>query len=347
MLAAVLVGLLLVGCGGEVQSGRPPPSISSAPLPTPTSVPPPASATTGSAPDPDPRRHVLAISVDGLNPDVLEAHPGRFPALRRLLTEGAATLNARTAVEKTVTLPNHTGMLTGRRIDAAQGGHGLLWNDSRPEQRVPGAGRGVASIFTQAARADLDTALFTGKEKFGTFDTSWPIEEYVYEEDHTDLAEAVAEDLRTEDRDLTFLHLALTDEVGHRRGFMTPAYRQAVDEVDRTLADLLEVVEEDPELQDDTVLVLTSDHGGLGREHGDPESIENYRVPFVVWGAGVAAGDLYELNPGYRDPGDGQPAYGGPQPIRNMDLANLVVALLDLKAVPGSEFGVDPALRIS
>ena len=42
------------------------------------------------------------------------------PTFHRLLDEGAGTLNARTEYEQTVTLPNHTGMMTGRRIDRGQ-----------------------------------------------------------------------------------------------------------------------------------------------------------------------------------------------------------------------------------
>ena len=58
----------------------------------------------------------------------------------------------------------------------------------------------------------------------------------------------------------------------------------------------------------------------------------------MVWGIGVARGtDLYALNPGdRRDPGVGRPTYAGVQPIRNGEVANLVLDLLDLPSVPGS-----------
>ena len=71
-----------------------------------------------------PERFVVAISVDGLNPDAIrELGPERAPSFHRLLDDGAGTLNARTAVEMSVTLPNHTGMLTGRRIERKSGHH--------------------------------------------------------------------------------------------------------------------------------------------------------------------------------------------------------------------------------
>ena len=94
--------------------------------------------------------------------------------------------------------------------------------------------------------------------------------------------------------------------------------------------------------------MLTSDHGGYGASHGDPASLANYRVPFMVWGIGVARGaDLYSLNPGdRRDPGSGRPTYAGLQPIRNAEVANLVLDLLDLPSVPGSTTNTRQGLSV-
>ena len=70
----------------------------------------------------DPVNRVVAISVDGLNPRAIRVlGRSRTPNFHRMMRQGASTLNARTARELTLTLPNHTGMLTGRRIDARRG----------------------------------------------------------------------------------------------------------------------------------------------------------------------------------------------------------------------------------
>ena len=77
---------------------------------------------------------VLAISIDGLDASAAVRRLGVQAAaepLRAGTRAGASTLNARTERELTITLPNHTGMVTGRRIDAASGGHGVTWNDDR------------------------------------------------------------------------------------------------------------------------------------------------------------------------------------------------------------------------
>jgi len=85
-----------------------------------------------------------------------------------------------------------------------------------------------------------------------------------------------------------------------------------------------------------TLLVVTADSGGH-RHAASGRSLSNIQVPFVVWGHGVPAGtDLYDLNPAYRSPGAARPGYGGPQPIRTSDVANLVTGVLGYPVVSRS-----------
>ena len=324
----------------ETPPGSPTAAPSSAPASTPASEPVP--------PRKPRQRDVLAISVDGLNTRALDGF-GTDSAFGRLFGEGAATLNARTEVEQTVTLPNHAGMLTGRRIDADEGGHGVTWNDEVPGRTVPGPdGDGVASVFDVVHEAGGTTALFAGKDKFATFDRSWPdaIDEFEVDGDADELVDDAVSDLTTAKRRFTFLHLDLPDAAGHASGWMSPAYLAAVAETDQLLGELLDTVDATPRLSKRLVVVLTTDHGGLPgeKDHDDASDVEDYRIPFVVWGRGIRPADLYELNPDYADPGTGQPAYSGPQPVRNGDLANLVTELLGLGPVPGSELDADQDL---
>ncbi|MCR6033297.1 sulfatase-like hydrolase/transferase [Nocardioides sp. zg-579] len=292
-------------------------------------------------------RRVLAISVDGLNPAAL-ARLGeqRTPVLHRLLAQGASTRNARTARELTLTLPNHTGMVTGRRIDAAKGGHGVTWNTHRPGTTVQrAAGHAVASVFSVVRAASGESVVFTGKEKFTLFERSWPrgVDALTYEEDPLALVKAARRDLRHEDRALTFVHLATPDVAGHANGFMSRSYLDAVARADRLIGKLVRAVEGDAELRREVVVVLTADHGGRGAGHYDATRYADYRVPFLVWGRGIEAADLYRINPDRSAPGRSRTSYAGRQPVRNGDLANVVTRLLGLGPVPGSELGrTDP-----
>lgn len=298
---------------------------------------------------PDDRR-VLAISVDGLNPAALHRlGRGRTPTLHRLLAEGASTRDARTERELTLTLPNHTGMVTGRRIDPSRGGHGVTWNTHRPGTTVQrAAGHGVASVFSVVHAAGGESVVFTGKDKFTIFDRSWPagVTDLTYDEDPLALVKAARRDLRSEDRALTFVHLATPDVAGHEHGFMSRRYLEAVAATDAHIARLVRAVEADAELRREVVVVLTADHGGKGEDHFDPTRYADFRVPFLVWGPGIAPADLYALNPDRRAPGRSRTSYAGSQPVRNGDLANVVTGLLGLDPVPGSEFGVTDPLDV-
>lgn len=287
---------------------------------------------------------VIAVSIDGLNPAAIrELGADRTPTLHRLMAEGASTLNARTEREQTNTLPNHTGMVTSRRIDADSGGHGVVWNDERldPNTVQEAAGHPVASVFSVVDTRERDTALFASKEKFSLFERSWDaaIDAYVMRENNRRLVRRVRSDIADKARAFRFVHLSAPDVVGHEHGFMGAEYLDAVAATDRRLGRIVAAVESKGSLAGHTVVVVTADHGGRGVSHRDPTKLFNYRVPFIVWGATVAAGeDLYDLNPDYANPGRDRTSYAdAKQPVRNGAVANLATDLLGLDALPGSE----------
>lgn len=297
---------------------------------------------------------VIAISVDALNTTALRRlGPSGTPHLHALIDQGASTLNARTEVERTVTLPNHTGMVTGRRINASRGGHGVTWNDNRrrPATVHAAAGEDVESVFGVVHDSGGTTGLFASKTKFSLWRRSWrgDLDRTLIELRNDALVDALQQDVLAGPRTFRFLHLSLPDDVGHARGFMSPGYLRAVRRVDALVGQVVGTVDDEPSLAATTAIILTSDHGGRGSDHSDARSLANYRVPFVVRGPGVdAGGDLYELNPDYADPGRARVSYArARQPVRNGDLANLALDLLDLPSVPDSEHNAAQDLDVT
>jgi hypothetical protein len=288
---------------------------------------------------------VLVISVDGLASWAVT--PTAAPNLTGLLADGAGTLDARTEVEQTVTLPNHTGMVTSERVDAAAGGHGVTWNETEPGRNVA---PGVSSMFQVVHAAGGSSAVYAGKDKFELWTRAWPgtIDDFRISGDEDVSTDQAIASVRS-GRDLTFLHLKGPDELGHLSGWGSPAYLGAVTDADADIGRAIDAITADPDLADRMVVIVTADHGGVrGTDnHVDATSPQDYTIPFVVWGAGIADGDLYDLNPDYRDPGATRPTYDGPLPVRNADVANLVTGLLGLGPVPGSELDARQDLTVT
>jgi hypothetical protein len=279
------------------------------------------------------------------------------------MREGAWTFNARTEWGGTKTLPNHTGMLTGRRINAGTGGHGVTFNRDNGKTVHKAAGHGVASVFGVVHDHGGSTAMYSAKKKFKFFARTWnthggpdtvganngraKMDKVLVQGNNNRMVANLNNELKKRPRTFTFLHISLPDSAGHRYGFMSPRYLRAVKQTDRLIGSLLTTVAREPALRKHMLVVLTADHGGNGDGHDNPSRLQNYRIPFMAWGAGVPAGrDLYDINPTFRDPGRSRPGYRGRQPIRNGDVANLVTDVLDLPPVPGSEFDLPQTLDL-
>lgn len=317
---------------------------------------------------------VIFISVDGMRPDAVDAlGPEGAPTFYRLRKEGAYTSNARTDFTYTITLPNHTCMVTGRGVVGKEG-HGWIVNsDPKLGQNLHRNRKGyAASFFDVAHDHGLRTALFASKSKFSLYSDSFDgkngaddqtgenngkdkLDVFVAEEDTAKLVDQLIASFAADPADATMLHLRNCDSAGHSETWnLTPGspYLAALAKVDGLLGKLLDGIERSPEMKGKTWIILTADHGGLTgtKGHGESKERNNFTIPFYVWGPGVSAGkDLYALNTGTRlDPGAINPPYNAPKaPIRNGDAGNLILSLLKLPAIPGSTINAAQDLRVT
>jgi len=329
-------------------------------LPAPTAVAQPIS-------------HVIHISIDGLRPDVITAlGPTNLPNFYRLRAEGAFTDNARSDYDYTETLQNHTTQMTARGVLGVTG-HNWTNNTDPTAGQTLASNKGsyVVGVYDVAHDNGLRTGHYASKSKFSLFDTSWngvngapdltgpdngkdKIDVYLNQSDTAVLENSMITSMTTQPFQYVFLHLKDPDTTGHASGWNvtsnTSAYCNTIKTMDSRLGQIFSLIGTNAQLHGRTAIVLTADHGGTGTGHGTATLAANYTVPFYVWGPGVLAGaDLYLLNHGNRlNPGTGRPTYSAPvQPIRNGEVANVALKLLQLGPVPGSTIGAAQDLALT
>jgi arylsulfatase A-like enzyme len=106
-----------------------------------------------------------------------------------------------------------------------------------------------------------------------------------------DVREDVRALLREEKPHLLFVHIGDPDYIGHLTGWMTPFYGNAVRAADDALAEIVAVADSAYGAGEYTIIV-TADHGGHGRDHTGPDSVDVH-IPWIVAGKGVrGAGEI-------------------------------------------------------
>lgn len=232
--------------------------------------------------------HVLIIGIDGLSPEGIEI--AEAPAMKRLIRDGAWTMNAR-AVLPTSSSSNWASMITG----ATPAQHGVTSNDWELDARtIRPADTGPEDIFPTIfarVRGERPTARIASIYEWGAFGRM--TERSVLTLDRhcsspEEVTEAALAWFASGAPTLTFLHLDHVDGAGHAHGWHTPEYVRAVERADGLVARLLQGLA-DTNLLDATVIILSSDHGGLGTGHGG-ESMAELEIPWIIAGPGVARG---------------------------------------------------------
>lgn len=238
-------------------------------------------------------RHVIVIGVDGLSPDgVLKAET---PAMREMMAQGSWSLHAR-GVMPTTSGANWASMITG----AGPEQHGVTSNDWQVGEfnfptSVTGSGGFFPSIFQVLADQHPDWEIGSIYH-WGGFGNLYDHRFVDYDataatEDETAaLAEAYIKDKKPE---FLFIHFDHVDHAGHAHGHGTAHYYEAVAKADTLIAGIRQAVT-DAGIADDTVILVTSDHGGVGKGHGG-ETLAELEIPWIVAGGGVNAGVELDL----------------------------------------------------
>jgi predicted AlkP superfamily pyrophosphatase or phosphodiesterase len=253
------------------------PQASARPAPEAIAHPPYAS------PDPAPKRKLLIIGIDGLRPDaMLSVRAGNLKALIR----GGAFAPDAVSDKITRSGPGWASVLTG----VWHPKHGVVDNEIATYQ-----GDAYPAFFKRLKhqRPDLFTACIVNWAPIR--DRLMSGVDLALAPENDDSVAAIAGNLLLRrDPDVLFLHFDAPDHAGHLYGFsrFSPPYRRAIEKVDILVGKVLEALQARPGLyKEDWLILVTTDHGGSWRHHGEDEPSQR-KVFLIVSGKGAIKGTL-------------------------------------------------------
>ena len=224
---------------------------------------------------------VVLVGLDGLSMEGLEKAP--TPILDALRLKGAFIPESR-GVMPSKSAPNWASILTG--VPPAD--HGIhsnqwWWFRWRRSLRYP-------TLFTAVKRSghtDIRTGAIFEWKHFGKLWQSKDVDYARWSHSAQETLEMVDEALTKPPR-LLVLHLLGIDDVGHAQGWQSTAYLEAVSRVDRQVGAIVSLLDEKG-LRDTTLIVVASDHGGLGTKHGGDSKTERL-TPVIFNGPTIKSG---------------------------------------------------------
>ncbi|WP_257658507.1 alkaline phosphatase [Parapedobacter lycopersici] len=263
------------------------------------------------APAQEPIKHIVVIGIDGLSASGLRG--AETPVMDSLIAAGSASWSARTVLPS-VSSPNWASILLG----AGPEQHGVTSNDWKLETHtLPAVVRGsdgrFPSIFSvlKSQHPDAQVGSVYQWEGFGRL-YNHAFVDYDLRQSTADSTAAAAAHYIQENRPvLTVVHLDHVDGAGHHYGHGSPAYFQAISKADTLVGQLLDGIKR-AGIAGETLVIITSDHGGIGKGHGG-ETPEETTIPLIMSGPGIKAG--YQLK----------------QPIYPYDIAATIAFALQLK----------------
>ena len=233
-------------------------------------------------------KHVVVVGVDGLSPDgILHA---TAPNLKRLREEGAWTFHAR-GVLPTSSSPNWASMIMG----AGPEQHGVLGNDWQPDKFsiapvVIGSGGIFPTIFgvLREQQPSAVMGVFHDWKDFGRLFERKAVNVIKHTDGPTNAVIAAAAFWQKDQATFTFIHLDHVDHAGHASGHGTPAYFAAVEVADKLIGQTIAALHS-AKMWEQTIFIVTADHGGKGKGHGGA-TMGELEIPWIITGPGVKAG---------------------------------------------------------
>lgn len=227
--------------------------------------------------------HVILIGVDGFGAYAFEK--AEIPHIRTLMKKGSWSLEARSVLPSSSAV-NWASMLMGAGPEL----HGFTtWGSKKPD--LPSRALDKYGMFPSVYGLLREK---NPEAEIGVI-YEWEGIGYLFPKEAVDLDRRCASDsltattatdyIREKKPDFLFVYFHNVDVTGHQVGHDTPEYYKAVEGVDVHVGEILKAIK-DAGMEENTIVMLSADHGGIGKGHGGITMTE-MQIPWIIAGPGI------------------------------------------------------------
>lgn len=239
-------------------------------------------------------KHVILIGLDGWGAYSVEK--ADMPTVKEMMKNGAYTLEKRSVLPSSSAV-NWASMFMGAGSEL----HGYTeWGSKTPE--LPSRIISHYGIFPTVFGLLRDA---NPKAEIGCM-YEWDGISYLvdkpalnYDKHVTEVkdnpaatAKLAADYIKSSKPNLLAVIFDEPDHVGHTAGHDTPEYYTKLKELDNYIAQIKKAVE-DAGILDETIFILTADHGGINKGHGG-KTMREMQTPFIMCGKNIKKGYVIE-----------------------------------------------------
>lgn len=247
-------------------------------------------ANNGYAKKPYKAKHVILIGLDGWG--AYSVDKANIPNIKSLMENGAYTLKKRSVLPSSSAV-NWASMFMGAGPEL----HGYTeWGSRTPElpSRIVNEHGIFPTVFKLLRDADKNAEIGCMYEWGGikylvdtlALNHHWQapdVNKYP-----TALADAASQYIKEKKPVLAGIIFDSPDHTGHADGHDTPAYYEKLVEMDKYVGQIVQSVK-DAGIIDETIFIVTSDHGGIKKGHGG-KTMNEMETAFIINGKNIKKG---------------------------------------------------------
>ena len=230
--------------------------------------------------------HIVVIGVDGLTSEGLKR--AATPVMDELIANGAVTYNTRTVLP-TVSAPNWGAMIHGAGPEST-GITSNSWRSGDEQWLQPivknKAGRfpGIFNVIREQLPEAEQGAIFHWGG-FGHLVQEDVVNRYNTYDSEDETTRQVCDYIVAKKPVFLFIQLDHVDHAGHSSVYNSDVYLQSVEKTDTLVGRIMESIRQ-AGMENNTLVMIVSDHGGINTGHGGV-STDEANVPVIYYGNGV------------------------------------------------------------
>ena len=235
-------------------------------------------------------QHVVLIGLDGWGAYSVEK--ADIPNIKNVMANGAYTLKKRSALPSSSAI-NWASMFMGAGPEL----HGYTeWGSKTPElpSRVLNKNGIFPTIFQllrdARPKAEIGCLYEWNGIKYlvDTLSLNYHYHVADYNKTPKELGNMASAYIKEKHPTLVAICYDNPDHTGHTEGHDTPGYYEKLKELDTYVGQIVQAVK-DAGILDDTIFILTSDHGGIKKGHGG-KTMQEMETAFIISGKNIKKG---------------------------------------------------------